>query len=367
MTQRVLQSLVLIALTGMAVTARLSITIGAQQQASPGSLFKVYPVQGNVWLVPEPAANVVVSLGRDGVMLVDSGTADNANKLLATVKQLANDVIARPMPFTPCVGPSCAASRYAYGYASPSFDGITASVAPAKPIRYILNTSTHAAHVGGNIVIRKAGVTYVGGNITGTIGDVGNGAAIAAHEGVLHRMTQANAPDEALPTETYNGADYKLQGGMFFNDEGVQFFHPPTAHSDADSYIYFRYSDVIATGEIYNTVSYPVIDVEKGGTVDGVINALAQILDTAYPEFRSQGGTIIIPGRGRISDVADIANYRNMVYIIRDRIKDLKKKGRTLEQVKAAKPSLDYDGRWGAATGPWTTDMFIEAVYKTVK
>jgi glyoxylase-like metal-dependent hydrolase (beta-lactamase superfamily II) len=327
MTKRALPSFVLIALIG---AVGLSITAGAQQPPA-GNLFKAYPVQGNVWLIPEPAANVLVSLGRDGIMLVDSGTADNANKLLATVKQLANDLLARPMPFTPCVGPNCAAYQYSYGYSSPTFDGITASVAPAKPIRYILSTSTHPAHVGGNVVIRKAGTTYVGGNITGTIGDVGNGAAIAAYEGVLRRMTDANAPEEALPTETFNTPDYKLQGGMFFNNEGVQFFHPPTAHSDSDSYVYFRYSDVIATGEIYNTVTYPIIDTEKGGTVDGVINALAQILDTAYPEFRAQGGTVIIPGRGRISDVADVANYRNMVYIIRDRIKDLKMKYQYVE------------------------------------
>lgn len=366
MTKRVLKSLVLIALSGLLGALGSSITAVAQQGAAAGT-FKVYPVQGNIWLVPEPAANVLVSLGRDGVMLVDSGTADNAGKLLATVKQLANDVLARPMPFTPCVGLNCGAYQYSYGYASPSFDAITASVAPPKPIRYILSTSTHPAHIGGNAIIRKAGTTYVGGNITGTIGDAGNGAAIAAHEGVLRRMTDANAPEEALPTETYNGPDYKLQGGMFFNNEGVQFFHPPAAHSDADSFIHFRYSDVIATGEIYNTFTYPIIDVEKGGSVDGEINALAQILDVAYPEFRAQGGTVIVPGRGRISDVADVANYRNMVYIIRDRIKDLKAKGRTLDQVKAAKPTLDYDGRWGATTGAWTTDKFIEAVYNTVK
>src|SRR5439155_26570605 len=103
-------------------------------------------------------------------------------------------MVARPQPFTPCVGPNSAANRYAYGYSSPSFDGITASVAPFKPVRYILNTSTHPAHVGGNEVIRKAGTTYVGGNITGTIGDAGSGAAIAAHEAVLHRMTDAKAP-----------------------------------------------------------------------------------------------------------------------------------------------------------------------------
>jgi hypothetical protein len=124
---------------------------------------------------------------------------------------------------------------------------------------------------------------------------------------------------------------------------------------------------VIAAGEVYNTVTYPIIDVQKGGTIEGELDGLAQILDIAYAEFRSQGGTVILPGRGRISDVGDVANYRNMVYIIRDRIKDLKQKGRTLEQVKAAKPTLDYDGRWGATTGPWTTDMFIEAVYKTLK
>jgi len=131
--------------------------------------------------------------------------------------------------------------------------------------------------------------------------------------------------------------------------------------------VYFRYSDVVVAGEIYNTVSYPIIDVQKGGTIDGVINGLSKILDLSIAEFRSQGGTMIIPGRGRVSDVADVTNYRNMVYIIRDRIKDAKQKGKTLEQVKAAKLTLDYDGRYGATTGPWTTDMFVTAVYQTVK
>src|SRR4030095_307974 len=160
MMHRVFQPVALVALIGVLAILCLSGTLGARQQAPAGNLFKAYPAQGNIWVIPETAGNVVVSLGRDGVMLVDSGTADNANKLLATVKQLANDVIARPMPFTPCVGPNCGAYRYAYGYSSPSFDGITASVAPAKPIRYILNTSMHPAHIGGNVVIHKAGTTH---------------------------------------------------------------------------------------------------------------------------------------------------------------------------------------------------------------
>jgi cyclase len=184
-----------------------------------------------------------------------------------------------------------------------------------------------------------------------------------SHENVLHELTAAKAPDSALPTETYAAPFYKLS--WFFNGEGVQLFHPASAHSDADSIVYFRYSDVIATGEIYNTISYPIIDTAHGGTINGVIDSLSQILDIAFPEFRSEGGTVIIPGRGRISDVADVANYRNMVYIIRDRIRDAKQKGRTLEQVKGAKLTMDYDGRYSKA--PQTADQFVTAVYNTVK
>src|SRR5205814_3302330 len=112
---------------------------------------------------------------------------------------------------------------------------------------------------------------------------------------------------------------------------------------------------------------YPIIDLQKGGSIQGVLNGLNHILDLAVAEYRGQGGTWIIPGRGRLSDTADVASYRNMVTMIRDRIQDLIKKGMTLEQVKAAKPTLDFDGRYGSKTGPWTTDMFIEAAYTTPK
>jgi hypothetical protein len=124
---------------------------------------------------------------------------------------------------------------------------------------------------------------------------------------------------------------------------------------------------VIAAGNLFSTVSYPVIEVDKGGTIDGVIGGLNKILDIAVAEYRAQGGTWIVPGRGRLSDTADVAAYRNMLTMIRDRVKDLKRKGMTLAQVKAAKPTLDFDGRYGSTTGAWTTDMFVEAVYSSIQ
>ena len=140
----------------------------------------------------------------------------------------------------------------------------------------------------------------------------------------------------------------------------------PAAHTDGDSMVYFRFSDVIAAGDILSTTSYPVIDVAKGGTIQGALDGLNHILDIAIPEFRSQGGTLVIPGHGRLCDTGDVANYRNMVAIIKDRVADSIKKGMTLQQVKASKPTLEYDGLYGATTGPWTTDMFVEAVYKSL-
>jgi hypothetical protein len=141
----------------------------------------------------------------------------------------------------------------------------------------------------------------------------------------------------------------------------------PAANTDGDSFVYFRHSEVIAAGNLFSTVSYPVIDLEKGGSIQGVINGLNHILDLAVAEYRGQGGTWVVPGRGRLSDTADVASYRNMLTMIRDRVRDSIKKGMTFEQVKASRPTLDFDGRYGSTTGPWTTDMFVEAVYKSLQ
>jgi len=150
------------------------------------------------------------------------------------------------------------------------------------------------------------------------------------------------------------------------NGEGVQIIHIKDAHTDGDSMVYFRGSDVIATGDLFVTNSYPVVDIANGGNIQGVIDGLNRILAMSIAEFRTEGGTMIIPGHGRLCDSADVAYYRDMVTIIRDRVQDMIKKGMTLDQVKAARPTRDYDPRYGAASG-WTTDMFVEAVYKSLK
>jgi cyclase len=144
-------------------------------------------------------------------------------------------------------------------------------------------------------------------------------------------------------------------------------YHAPKANTDGDSLVFFRHSEVISAGNIFSTVSYPMIDLANGGTFQGVIAGLNQILDLAVPEIRGQGGTMIIPSHGRLADTGDVASYRNTMTMIRDRVQDLIDKGMTLEQVKAAKPTLDFDGRYGSDTGPWTTAMFLEAVYKSLK
>jgi len=342
---------------------------GQQNRSASDGDLHILPVRGNIYMLVGAGANVTLSVGSDGILLVDTGSAQMTDKILTTIRQLANAVSSMPIPATTCVGPHCIGTSNPYGWSSPAINAIISTPAPPKPIRYIINTSMDPDHTGGNEQIAKSGQTFTGGNVTGTIGDSGEGADIIAHENVLVRMSgaagkPATAPEGALPRDTYHLPSYKLS--HFFNGEGVQIFNQPAAHTDGDSIVYFRYSDVISAGDILMTTTYPVVDLEKGGSIQGIIDGLNRILDMSISEFRSQGGTMIIPGHGRLCDTGDVANYRNMVTILRDRIQAMIKEGMTLQQVKAARPTRDYDGRWGSTTGPWTTDMFVDAVYRSL-
>lgn len=286
---------------------------------------RVLHVQGNVYLVNGMGGNTTVQVGTDGVMVVDTQFAPLAGKIVAAIRTFS--------------------------------DG---------PIRYIVNTHSHGDHVGGNEAIASQGASLGGANVVGLLGNQAiQGAKIVAHENVLNRMstvqgTTPAAPSGAWPSDTY----FQPFHDVYFNGENVRLIHAPNAHTDGDSIVHFRGSDVIATGDIFTTVMYPFIDHSRGGNINGIIAGLNTVLDLAVPKWQQEGGTMIVPGHGRITDEHEVLEYRDMLVIIRDRIKDMVGKGMTLEQVKAAKPTLDYDPRFGTDSGFWTTAQFIEAVYQ---
>lgn len=337
----------------------------ADQSPKDGEVH-ILPVQGNIYMLVADGTNVTASVGPQGVLLVNTGAAEITEKLQAAVNQLANTVAAPPATNN-CFGPNC--PGIAFGWSSPFINTIISSPAPPKPLRYIINTSAAAEHTGGNERFAVSGFFPRGGGL-GTVTGVGRTASVIAHENVLNRMSapagkQAAAPERAWPTDTYFDEFYKLP--EYFNGQAVIVYHEPAANTDGDSIVFFRQSEVISAGNIFSTVSYPVIEIDKGGSLQGVIKGLNHILDLAVAEYRSQGGTWIIPSHGRLSDTADVASYRNMLVMIRDRIQDMIDKGMTLEQVRAARPTLDFDGRYGSTTPSWTSDMFVEAAYRSLR
>jgi len=276
---------------------------------APGEV-KAVKVQGNVYMIVGAGANIAVQVGEDGVLVVDAGAAGTSDKVLAAIR----------------------------------------GIAPDKEIRWVVNTTFQPDHTAGNESISKAGRTVNG-----------NTADIIAHENVAARMIKAKVPDSSRPFKTY----FEENRDFPFNNEAVLIYHPASANTDMESIVMFRKSDVLVAGDVYRTDSFPLVDPDNGGTTQGVIDALNYILAQTVPsKMLEEGGTYVIPGHGYISDEHDVVMYRDMMYIIRDRIKEMVDKGMTLEQVKAARPALDYEGRYGADTGSWTTAMFIEGIYK---
>lgn len=288
-----------------------------------------YHVQGNVWLMTgEPGeTNVIAHVGDDGVLVIDTGVRSLAGKLLGAILRLSEN----------------------------------------KPIRMVINTSMAADHTGGNETLRVGGRSILGGNQLRESPFITTSAPLIAHSNVLVRMSAESASgnkevaSEQWPTEPYNRDTYSLT----FNGEAVQLLHPRLASTDGDTMVMFRRSDVLATGDVLNMVTYPKIDVAHGGSIDGVLVALNKIIEIAVPADKTEGGTLIVPGHGRVCDQSDVTAYRNMLTLIRNRIQQYKNQGKTLAQVFALKPTGDFDARWGGENGS-VAKQFVEAIYKTL-
>jgi cyclase len=276
---------------------------------APQNEVHVFPVQGNVSMLVGPGGNVTVQAGKEGIVVVDTQTAAAAPQVMAALRTLS-----------------------------------------AAPIIWMINTSLDADHISGNEALLR-----LGGSSEASLR-----ARVIAHENVLDRLVaqgQARVADAASINDTY----FRSPKDFLFNGEAVMVYHMPAAHTDGDSIVLFRRSDVISAGDIFTPDRYPVIDLANGGSVQGLLDGLNKILEMAVAGKYQEGGTFVIPGHGRLCDEADVVEFRDMVTIIRDRIDDMRKKGMTLEQVRAAKPSRDYDTQYSGSP-----DVFVETIYTSL-
>jgi glyoxylase-like metal-dependent hydrolase (beta-lactamase superfamily II) len=325
------------------VTPRLALTAAAgivlwlagpqARQASrpaappaPTPVVRSLHVQGSVWMINAGSVNVAVQIGDQGVLLVDTGSEAVADAVLAEVRRLAGN----------------------------------------RPIRYIVNTHSHLDHTGGNVKIAAAGRSIISGNFAGQAGPgAANAAKILAHEQSQVRM-QAEGPDAVpaagWPTDTF----FVAKDAFYFNGEAVELLHQPNAHTSGDVIVHFRKSDVVVAGDVYINTTFPVINRGHGGSYAGMLAALNRIIEITVPRDKSEGGTYVIPGHGRLADEADVVDYRDMATVIHDRVRDAIGRKMTLAQVKASPLLRDYEGRFGAAPGAWTTEAFIEAAYRSL-
>ncbi len=320
----------LAALASMLGVGVISPGLAFAQQTKADDGLDVLQLRPNFYMIAGAGGNIAVQVGDMGAVLVDTGSAPMADRVLARIRKLST-----------------------------------------LPVRFIIDTSADPDHVGGNEKLSSTGVSLVpAGNPNPFAITANGGAEILATDNVLARMSAPTGlkspyPPAAWPTETFDGKSKSA----FLNGEGIKVFSRPAAHTDGDSIVLFRRSDVLVVGEILDMNRFPVINLAKGGSIQGEIDALNSIIDltiTELPMVWQEGGTIVIPGRGRVCDQADVVEYRDMITIIRDVIASMIAKGMALDQIQAANPTREYRPRYGAESGPWTTSMFVEAVYKSL-
>ena len=285
---------------------------------------QVLPVRGNVYMLVGAGGNITVHAGSDGILMVDTGLASMSGKVIEAVRSISTG-----------------------------------------PLRYIVNTTERAEHVGGNSAIAATGSTIPfrpPEDVRVSDGMRGKPkASVISFVSTLERMSAPTGkvapwPEDAWPDNTYSTPQKKL----YFNDEPVLIMHVP-GNTDGNSIVHFRTADVISTGDLVDLTAYPVIDVKAGGSIQQLFDGLYRLIDLTVPNRKSEAGTLVVPGHGRLADQPDVVYYNQMVGIVRDRIKDMIANGMTLQQVKAARQTRDFDTRYGSP------DAFVEGAYESLK
>jgi cyclase len=278
----------------------------------------VLHVRGNVYMLVGDGGNITVQVGEQYVIVVDTGLPQYSDELLATIRKLSS-----------------------------------------LPIMFLGNTTSDADHTGGNAKLYQAGGALPNATQGFAREEEKDTSRLKLLPGatIVASLNAVNRTEERAGSITAIG--FGQEGFKLYNNEGVIFYQAAKGHTDGDSIVFFRASDVVAAGDVFTTTSYPVIETANGGSVAGFIDALNDLIDILVPKYGEEGGTYVIPGHGHLSDRADVVNYRDTVTIIRGRIQEMVKNGMTLEQVKAAKPTLDYDGIYGSDGGR----RFTEIVY----